>query len=248
MPRGVTRRRPRTRAALLKAALETFAEHGFHASSIEQICERAGYTRGAYYSNFASKEELFLALFDEHSERTVRRLAEAVDSLTADEYTLDRLAELASRVEPDERDWYLVTTEFTLHAIRDPQAAWVLARHDARLRAEIARGLTTVLRRAGRELTVDADRFARLMIALREGGLAQSYVEPEELPPGALERDFLAGLLEASTRPVDAAGGGAEGDRPADGRTGPAGPRTAPPARERPAEPGVSRTDPGPTR
>ncbi|GAA3049064.1 TetR/AcrR family transcriptional regulator [Streptomyces roseofulvus] len=202
MPKGVTRRRPRTRAALLKAALETFAEHGFHATTIEQICERAGYTRGAYYSNFASKEELFLALFDEHSERTVRRLAASIDALTAEEYTLARLAELAATIEPDERDWYLVTTEFTLHAIRDPQAAWVLARHDERLRAEIARGLTLVLHRAGRELTVDADRFARLLIALREGGLAQSYVEPEALPPGTLERQFLPALLELSTHPT----------------------------------------------
>ncbi|MGW7431716.1 TetR/AcrR family transcriptional regulator [Streptomyces sp. NPDC054861] len=214
MPKGVTKRRPRTRAALLKAALETFAEHGFHAASIEQICERAGYTRGAYYSNFASKEELFLALFDEHSERIVRRLAEAVDSLTAEEYTLERLADLASRVDPDERDWYLVTTEFTLHAIRDRQAAWVLARHDARLRAEIARGLRIVLHRAGRELTVDADRFARVLIALREGGLAQSYVEPDELPPGSLERDFLARLLEASTRPLHPSDHGTGQPRP----------------------------------
>ncbi|MEU3693051.1 TetR/AcrR family transcriptional regulator [Streptomyces narbonensis] len=204
MPKGVTRRRPRTRAALLKAALEAFAEHGFHATTIEQVCERAGYTRGAYYSNFASKEELFLALFDEHSDRTVRRLADAIDALTAEEYTLTRLAELAARIEPDERDWYLVTTEFTLHAIRDRQAAWVLARHDERLRAEIARGLTLVLRRAGRELTVDADRFARLIVALREGGLAQSYVEPAELPPGSLEREFLAPLLEVSTRELPA--------------------------------------------
>ncbi|WP_024760636.1 TetR/AcrR family transcriptional regulator [Streptomyces exfoliatus] len=207
MPKGVTRRRPRTRAALLKAALEAFAEHGFHATTIEQVCERAGYTRGAYYSNFASKEELFLALFDEHSDRTVRRLADAIDALTAEEYTLARLAELASRIEPDERDWYLVTTEFTLHAIRDRQAAWVLARHDERLRAEIARGLTLVLRRAGRELTVEADRFARLIVALREGGLAQSYVEPAALPPGSLEREFLAPLLEVSTREIPAPGG-----------------------------------------
>ncbi|MEV7282546.1 TetR/AcrR family transcriptional regulator [Streptomyces sp. NPDC093111] len=202
MPKGVTGRRPRTRAALLEAALETFAEHGFHAASIEQICERAGYTRGAYYSNFASKEELFLALFDEHSERIVHRLAEAVDALGPDDYTLERVAELASRVEPDERDWYLVSTEFTLHAIRDPQAAWVLARHDARLRAEIARAIELVLRRSGRELTVDADRFARMVVALREGGLAQSYVEPAALPPGTLERDFLAPLLASCTRPV----------------------------------------------
>ncbi|MEU7028317.1 helix-turn-helix domain-containing protein [Streptomyces sp. NPDC046275] len=200
MPRGVTRRRPHTRAALLRAALETFAEHGFHAASIEQICERAGFTRGAYYSNFAGKDELFLALFDEHGERIVRRLAERIDALPPEDYTLERLAALASRVEPDERDWYLVSTEFTLHAIRDRQAARALAAHDARLRAEIARGIELVVRRSGRELTVDADRFARLVVALREGGLAQSYVEPDALPPGTLEREFLAPLLASVTR------------------------------------------------
>ncbi|MEV6327923.1 TetR/AcrR family transcriptional regulator [Streptomyces sp. NPDC051909] len=205
MPKGVTKRRPRTRAALLRAALETFAEHGFHAASIEQICERAGFTRGAYYSNFASKEELFLALFDEHGERIVNRLAEQIDALAPEDYSLERLAELASRVEPDERDWYLVSMEFTLHAIRDPQAAWALARHDARLRAELARGIELVVRRSGRELAVDADRFARLVVALREGGLAQSYVEPDALPPGTLERDFLAPLLASVTRPERAA-------------------------------------------
>ncbi|WP_418955442.1 TetR/AcrR family transcriptional regulator [Streptomyces tritici] len=208
MPKGTTGRRPRTRAALLKAALESFAEQGYHASSIEQICERAGFTRGAFYSNFSSKDELFLALFDEHSERTVTRLAQAVDALEPEDLTLEGLAALAARIEPEERDWYLVTTEFTLYAIRDRQAAWVLARHDARLRAELARGLTAALRRAGRELTVDPDRFARLLVALREGGLAQSYVEPDELPPGALEKDFLPYLLAAVTAPAEPTGAG----------------------------------------
>ncbi len=197
MPKGVTKRRPRTRAALLQAALQTFAEQGFHAASIEQICERAGYTRGAFYSNFSSKDELFLALFDEHSERIVTRITELVDSIAAADLTLQRLVDVLSDIEPAERDWYLVTTEFTLHAIRDPQAAWVLARHDARLRAEIARCLTEHLGRAGRVLTVDPDELARLLIAIREGGLAQSYVEPEQLPPGRLERSFLAPLLTA---------------------------------------------------
>ncbi|MDH6118457.1 AcrR family transcriptional regulator [Kitasatospora sp. GAS204A] len=201
MPKGVTKRRPLTRAALLDAALATFAESGFHATSIEQICERAGYTRGAFYSNFSSKEELFLALFDAHSERVIARIATLVDSIDAEHLTLQGLVDLLSDIEPAERDWYLVTTEFTLHAIRDRQAAWVLAQHDARLRAELARGLTDHLARAGRTLTVDADELARLLIAIREGGLAQSYVEPDQLPPGQLERRFLAPLLTALTAP-----------------------------------------------
>ncbi|MCC9308457.1 TetR/AcrR family transcriptional regulator [Kitasatospora sp. RB6PN24] len=199
MPKGTTKRRPRTRAALLDAALAVFAEHGFQAATIEQVCAAAGFTRGAFYSNFSSKEELFLALFDQHSKHILERLDAALGAVPAGELTLPRLVELISVVEPAERDWYLVTTEFTLHAIRDPQAAWVLARHDASLREALAQGLTACLARAGLALTVPAEEVARLLIALREGGLAQSYVEPEELPPGALERRFLAPLLAAVT-------------------------------------------------
>jgi AcrR family transcriptional regulator len=199
MPKGTTKRRPLTRAALLDAALAVFAEHGFQAATIEQICAAAGFTRGAFYSNFSSKEELFLALFDQHSAHALERLDAALSAVPTGELTLARLAELISVIEPAERDWYLVTTEFTLHAIRDPQAAWVLARHDASLRAALAQGLTACLARAGLALTVPAEEVARLLIALREGGLAQSYVEPESLPPGALERRFLAPLLAAVT-------------------------------------------------
>ncbi|MEV7025590.1 TetR/AcrR family transcriptional regulator [Kitasatospora sp. NPDC093558] len=199
MPKGTTKRRPVTRAALLEAALAVFAEHGFQAATIEQVCTRAGYTRGAFYSNFGSKEELFLALFDQHSQEIVDRLAELADALPAGDATLAEFAERIARIEPAERDWYLVTTEFTLLAIRDRQAGWVLARHDARLRAELARGLSAQLERVGLRLTVDAEDLARLLIAIREGGLAQSYVEPEVLPPGELERRFLATILGAVT-------------------------------------------------
>jgi AcrR family transcriptional regulator len=195
MPRGATKRRPQTTAALLNAALETFAERGFHAATIEQICERAGYTRGAFYSNFRTKEDLFFALFDAHSDRVITRLTDLVEKAGSDAPALDRFTQLMSQVEPSERTWYLVTTEFTLYAIRNPEAARVLAGRDARLRAEISRLLLDVIRRAGRRIDVDPDQLARLLVAMREGGLAQSYVEPDRLPPGELERKFLPTLL-----------------------------------------------------
>ncbi|MFG2562948.1 TetR/AcrR family transcriptional regulator [Streptomyces sp. NPDC048496] len=172
-----------------------------------------GYTRGAFYSNFSSKEELFFALFDAHSERIISRLTELIDSIDLEGFSLDRFAELLPELESGERDWFLVTTEFTLHAIRDRQAAWVLARHDARLRAQIARALTECVRGAGLALTVDPEELARLLIAVREGELAQSYVEPDQLPPGELGRRYLAPLLSAVTVPV--------GDAPLPGTPGP---------------------------
>ena len=59
---ATTRRREATRQKLLDAAAQVFAEVGLDAASVEAICERAGFTRGAFYSNFETKDELFLEL------------------------------------------------------------------------------------------------------------------------------------------------------------------------------------------
>ncbi|HET6856821.1 MAG TPA: TetR/AcrR family transcriptional regulator [Streptomyces sp.] len=199
MPKGPTKRRPQTLARLLDAAREVFAESGFRGAGIEDVCRRAGYTRGAFYSNFRTKEELFFALFDAHADRELARIARTAAEIGDDELSVGRIAELLAHIEPDERTWFLVTTEFTLHAIRDPRAAQLLAEHDARLRAEAVRLLRGLFQRAGLRPTVDLDELVRVVIALREGALGQSYVEPDRLAPGALAHRFLPLLLSAST-------------------------------------------------
>ncbi|MGO1054751.1 TetR/AcrR family transcriptional regulator [Crossiella sp. CA198] len=188
MPKGSTKRRPETITRLLDAALRVFAEQGLRGATIAQVCERAGYTRGAFYSNFDSLEELFFALFDRHADQQLDRLRE---SLEAGGF------EALLAVDEAEVTWYLVSTEFTLHAIRDPAAARRLAEHDARLRATLTGILAGHLARLGRTATVDLDELARLVVALREGSLAQSLVEPDRLTPGHLEQTYLPILLTA---------------------------------------------------
>src|ERR1700733_14004696 len=80
MPRGITKRRPITVSALLDAAMELFAEQGFGATSIPDICARAGLTKGAFYSNFANKDALFLALLDRTWERRAEWIRRAMAS------------------------------------------------------------------------------------------------------------------------------------------------------------------------
>src|SRR4051812_49325267 len=70
------RRRAETVERLLDAALETFAEIGFAAASVEDICRRGGFTRGAFYSSFRTKDELFAALFDRETERNLALVEE----------------------------------------------------------------------------------------------------------------------------------------------------------------------------
>ncbi|GGM49930.1 putative TetR-family regulatory protein [Longimycelium tulufanense] len=199
MPKGPTKRRPETLARLLDAALDVFAERSFYGASIEEICDRAGYTRGAFYSNFTSKEELFLALFDRHSKQTLDDLTEALVRATNATDPGKALTEWASVRDPDERRWYLVSTEFSLYAARNPETAARLAEHEAQVRDRIVRILELLFEHIGAKPPVDLVMVARLATAIREGGILQSLVEPDELPVGELERQFLPLFVRAVT-------------------------------------------------
>ncbi|MHA3021655.1 TetR/AcrR family transcriptional regulator [Mycobacterium sp. BMJ-28] len=179
--------------------MEVFAEVGFHGATIGDICERAGYTTGAFYSNFASKDELFLALFDLNAARTRDLFREVIAGIPDSERSLDRVVRLLATVESPDRRWFLISAEFLLYAIRNRQVAHLLAEHDEALRADLKTLFGGVLQRLNRPLTVDLDHFVRVVVAIREGGLAQSLIEPEALPPGTLEQTFIPILVNAVT-------------------------------------------------
>src|ERR1700689_5209675 len=168
MPRGITKRRPITITALLDAAMELFAEKGYGATSIPDICARAGLTKGAFYSNFANKDALFLALLDRSWDRRaewIRRSRTAGDLLAR--------GESGSRASPADldvdRQWTLVSMEFSLHAIRHPDVARLLVEHERRVRSELAVVVTEALERADRVPTIPVDALARMIVAVTEG-------------------------------------------------------------------------------
>ncbi|MEJ3658101.1 TetR/AcrR family transcriptional regulator [Actinomycetes bacterium KLBMP 9759] len=196
----MTKRRPQTRARLIEAATEVFAERGFHGTSIEDICQHAGYTRGAFYSNFASKDELLLALFDVNSERVLERLR-AIELPDGDTDVFAAAVAAAATPPSDDRTWFLITTEFTLYAVRNPEAAAALNERDARLRTSLAELIGDLYARAGTAPVVDLEDLARFVVAVVEGSRTQSHLEPDVLPPGKLERQFLPAVLGALAAP-----------------------------------------------
>lgn len=105
-----------TRQAVLTAAREVFEERGFHGASLEAVAERAGYTKGAVYSAFASKGELFLAIYEERSRRRAAQILAVSDSKAAKRAGIDEFV----HVMREERNWSLALLEFWLHAARDP--------------------------------------------------------------------------------------------------------------------------------
>src|SRR5437588_10391841 len=92
-----------TRARLLASAAKVFAERGFYGASVEEIADRAGFTRGAFYSNFETKADLFLALLDEHIGKEMRTLEDALAQDPSAQAFLERLSTRSRRrAEPRE--------------------------------------------------------------------------------------------------------------------------------------------------
>lgn len=174
-PRRVTKRRAQTRDRLLAAALAVFAEQGFGRASIEDVCERAGYTRGAFYSNFDSLQELFCALYEQRADDVAVRVRAALAGLPAD-LPRDRLvAVLADRMAAEldaDRAWTIVRTDFLLHAARDPAAARALAACQAATHAALRPGVERLLGPGALPAPLDdPDTLTRSVAAIYEAAV-----------------------------------------------------------------------------
>jgi AcrR family transcriptional regulator len=135
-PVRVTKRRAQTRARLLAAGYRVWAERGFWQTKVEEICAEAGFTRGAFYSNFDSLDDLFFALYDQQADR-VTALVASVFADAGGACGGTGLIQQTAEALPLDREWLMIKTEYLLHAARNPVLAERLAAHRAQLRAAI---------------------------------------------------------------------------------------------------------------
>ena len=128
-PLRVTKRRGQTRSRLLAAAAGVFAEQGFGRATVEDVCERAGYTRAAFYSNFSSLDELFLALHTDRAAALIQAMENAVTAAVAEPGAagensgppLDAVVDRVITALPVSQDYHLLNIEFAVHALRHPE-------------------------------------------------------------------------------------------------------------------------------
>ena len=174
--------RAQTRKHLLDAAARVFVDRGFARASIEAIAEEAGYTRGAFYSNFSSKGELFAELLQERVYTTYRRMAAA--SAEGERRSLretgDRLA--AIQADPDGRWLFRLWLELLAHAGRDEEFRGLAAGFWDMTRKLSAAGISRAFADAGEEPPAPADHLATAMIALDIGLALQHFVDPDAVP------------------------------------------------------------------
>ena len=202
--------RARTRAAVIDAAMAVFATRGFAGASMEEIAAEAGFTRGAVYSNFADKADLFLAVIEEREHRRVEEITTLLRGSDSPAAFFTSLAE-ANRQRTTTEQWVLLRVEFWLYAMRNPEVRPRLVERNRALIASVEHGVKAILADAGIPPPRPVEDIAAVVQGLDEGLTLLSLLDPERVRPD-LFLDTLGMLLES------AAALAASGTSPGSGR------------------------------
>lgn len=164
---------------MLDAAYEVFAEVGFGRVKPEQICERAGYTRGAFYSQFTSMDELFLTMWADRAARMLADVAavldqEPVTDIREARHVVDHFLQAV----PMDDKWFRISLEFTAHALRNPELRQIMVAREEAITAALLPVVETLLARVGRTVT-DREALGQALIAVQDGTMTQCLMEPD---------------------------------------------------------------------
>jgi AcrR family transcriptional regulator len=187
-------RQEHTRACLLEAAARVFARRGLAQASVDEVAADAGFTKGAVYANFGSKEELFLAMLDQ---RFALRLAQIDRVLSTDEPP-EVQARAAGRDFLDhitgDPEWSRLFFEAALYASRNEAFRERLQARYAEMRARLVTLLRARAEAGDFDPGVPYDQLAMMIFAMANGVAFERFVEPE-----AVGDDLFSTMLELFT-------------------------------------------------
>ena len=193
------RRREETRRLLLDAALSVFARNGFERATVDEIVREAGFSKGAFYVHFESKEDLFWEMLQERidaQQETIRAALDPDDSVVNNER---RLLEAIFKVQHADSVWPAMFMEFAAHAARNEKVRERLGAMYERWHRFTVDMLTEAKKLGKVRQDLDVAFAASVLIAVLEGSMIQSRVAPESI---RLDRqldklsELLAGWLE----------------------------------------------------
>jgi len=195
-PSRHTERSEITRARLIKSAEKIFARDGFEAAKLEEIAAEAGYTRGAFYANFAGKEDLFLALLEREISSRIQNVQKQMDKVQDAEAKLQALRNFLLDVCLDRR-WSLLALEFKLFAVRHPEARARLAEMNRRFESSRVRILEGIVKALGRELPASANAVGISLSALTNTLTLEHMLDRAAMPEEDVKKimqNFFDGL------------------------------------------------------
>ena len=180
--------RDETRDKLFEAAARVFEEQGIGGASIEAIAAAAGFTRGAFYSNFVSKDELIIAMLEDHVAQSIRRSLD----LLAKHQNLDDFLDAMKRMDRSQQDPLgrspLLHMEMILFVARAEKRRPELAKRLRARRKLIADIVETTLKDSGRPASVNPAWTAAVVLALDDGFRLHRLIDPETTPADSFLR------------------------------------------------------------
>jgi AcrR family transcriptional regulator len=177
-----------TRDKLFEAAARVFEEQGIGGASIEAIAAAAGFTRGAFYSNFKSKDELIIAMLEDHVEQTIRRNLDLLDRHRNLADFIDALKNMdKSRQDPLGRS-PLLHMEMILFVARAEKRRPDLAKRLRARRQLITDIVETTLKNSGRNGALNPTWTGAIVLALEDGFRLHRLIDPETTPADSFLR------------------------------------------------------------
>ena len=170
-----------TRARLIQSAEKIFARDGFEAAKLEEIAVDAGYTRGAFYANFESKEDLFFALLEKEISSRIDALEKEMARVPEPSAKLDAMREFFLEKARDRR-WCLLALEFKLFAVRHPEVRKRLAAMHRRFVEPRVAFLEEVMDALGSKADVSAYAMGVSLAALGHSLSLEHMLDPLFMP------------------------------------------------------------------
>jgi len=147
------------------------------------IAAEAGFSKGALYWNFESKEDLFFALLEERVDRRLRTIFELIGSTSTDQDVTGQVSQRFSEVLEQHRELALLFHEYSAMAVRDPELRVKYVERNTKLRREIASAVEARHEALGVPLSIPAEQLATAAMALADGLSIEQLTDPDSVPP-----------------------------------------------------------------
>lgn len=209
---AATRRKENTRARLVRASLEVFVEKGIDGATVDDLVTAAGFTRGAFYSNFSSREEVFIELFAQVTDELLTTVGSDVAEVvmpSGEDCKVDPEADAAAlitaleAIRPFGRQWYLLYSDAMARSLRDEELRTQLVHQRSRLRDAIATLLRRGMEMTGERSRLDLEDLAQLVVGVYIDLMVREQLDGRDITE--LAATTILGTVRAFLEPAESA-------------------------------------------
>ncbi|MFB1049840.1 TetR/AcrR family transcriptional regulator [Paraliobacillus sp. JSM ZJ581] len=175
-------RKQETRKMLLDSATITFSKLGFHGASVDKIAEFAGFTKGAVYTHFKSKEELFLALLEQQMHARLNTIQHIINEEKSIDHFIKKMRHFFDLDKQNNQAWSILNMEFLLYAMRNES----VRKKWTDMILESVEHVSTVINnmnpKDGKQSDLSAEELAWTILSLENGMAIFHFISGDNVP------------------------------------------------------------------